>query len=249
VEATVIRAPLNSRSGSTSIAIRSTAVGNAQSGDADFIVTLVGAPIGAPTITTTRWRSSSTSSGRHGASLLYGDGRPARTWPSAKATVFLLPPHVRHSPQRPRAAWVLSSNTAGRRARVDCFEWYCLACHTRVHASKCSSEHRARSSAAVREVPRRYVSSASAGVRGVHGSVSTSTRIGSCLPRSGMKRFNRGGQAVWCRCVNAGSYLHAEDKEDCGVEGELCKASGSRMELRDLEQLFQRCRSSFHGRA
>ncbi|MGL4234072.1 MAG: 3-hydroxyanthranilate 3,4-dioxygenase [Casimicrobium sp.] len=47
--------------------------------------------------------------------------------------VFLLPPHVRHSPQRPEAG---SLCTVIERARpegvLDAFEWYCANCATRV---------------------------------------------------------------------------------------------------------------------
>ena len=57
-------------------------------------------PTSAPTSTTTRARSSSTSSG---ATWSCGSGRTVApgTSRSARARCFLLPAHVRHSPQRP----------------------------------------------------------------------------------------------------------------------------------------------------
>ncbi|MCW5261403.1 3-hydroxyanthranilate 3,4-dioxygenase [Verminephrobacter eiseniae] len=48
--------------------------------------------------------------------------------------IFLLPPHVRHSPQRPEAG---SRCLVIERQRpvgmFDAFEWYCLNCHHLVH--------------------------------------------------------------------------------------------------------------------
>jgi 3-hydroxyanthranilate 3,4-dioxygenase len=52
--------------------------------------------------------------------------------------VFLLPPHVRHSPQRPEAE---SRCLVIERARPlgvrDGFEWYCAACGSLVHRAEC----------------------------------------------------------------------------------------------------------------
>jgi 3-hydroxyanthranilate 3,4-dioxygenase len=48
--------------------------------------------------------------------------------------IFLLPPHVRHSPQRPEADSVGLVIERQRPAGVrDAFEWYCLDCHALVH--------------------------------------------------------------------------------------------------------------------
>jgi 3-hydroxyanthranilate 3,4-dioxygenase len=48
--------------------------------------------------------------------------------------VFLLPPHVRHSPQRPQAGSVGLVVEGNRRPDdVDGFEWFCFECGDRVH--------------------------------------------------------------------------------------------------------------------
>ena len=61
------------------------------------------------------------------------EGKPGRVELSEGA-VFLLPPHVRHSPQRPEPG---SLCIVIERARppgvIDGFEWYCLECHALVH--------------------------------------------------------------------------------------------------------------------
>lgn len=54
--------------------------------------------------------------------------------PIREGEIFLLPPHVRHSPQRPQAGSVglviESQRFAGMR---DAFEWFCFGCGARVH--------------------------------------------------------------------------------------------------------------------
>jgi 3-hydroxyanthranilate 3,4-dioxygenase len=48
--------------------------------------------------------------------------------------VFLLPPHVRHSPQRPIAGSVgLVIESPRKPGDIDGFEWYCFACEGLVH--------------------------------------------------------------------------------------------------------------------
>jgi len=48
--------------------------------------------------------------------------------------VFLLPPHVRHSPQRPQEGSVgLVVEPARQPDQKDGFEWYCFNCHALVH--------------------------------------------------------------------------------------------------------------------
>ena len=61
------------------------------------------------------------------------DNGRMRDVPLREGEIFLLPPHVPHSPQRP-------ANTLGmiiERTRppgvFDAFEWYCDKCHARVH--------------------------------------------------------------------------------------------------------------------
>jgi 3-hydroxyanthranilate 3,4-dioxygenase len=64
---------------------------------------------------------------------LWIDGRKERV-ELKEGDIFLLPPHVRHSPQRPEAG---SACLVIERQRppglLDGFEWYCDACHHRVH--------------------------------------------------------------------------------------------------------------------
>jgi 3-hydroxyanthranilate 3,4-dioxygenase len=54
--------------------------------------------------------------------------------PIREGDVFLLPPHVRHSPQRPIPGSV-GLVVEGTRRDTDCdgFEWYCFSCGDRVH--------------------------------------------------------------------------------------------------------------------
>ena len=59
-----------------------------------------------------------------------------RIWdiPICEGEVFLLPPHVRHSPQRPVANSVgLVVEGARLPGSLDGFEWYCFACGAKLH--------------------------------------------------------------------------------------------------------------------
>lgn len=52
--------------------------------------------------------------------------------------VFLLPPHVRHSPQRPEYdSLCLVIERARPIGMHDAFEWYCAACGSLVHRAQC----------------------------------------------------------------------------------------------------------------
>lgn len=54
--------------------------------------------------------------------------------PIREGEVFFLPPHVRHSPQRPVPGSVgLVVEGARRDGDLDGFEWYCFECGNRVH--------------------------------------------------------------------------------------------------------------------
>ncbi|MCY4147889.1 MAG: 3-hydroxyanthranilate 3,4-dioxygenase [Gammaproteobacteria bacterium] len=54
--------------------------------------------------------------------------------PIREGEVFLLPPHVRHSPQRPVAGSIgLVVEGQRRKGDVDGFEWFCFACGEKVH--------------------------------------------------------------------------------------------------------------------
>jgi 3-hydroxyanthranilate 3,4-dioxygenase len=51
--------------------------------------------------------------------------------------IFLLPPHVRHSPQRPHPDSLCTVIERTRPAGViDAFEWYCAQCGSLVHRSE-----------------------------------------------------------------------------------------------------------------
>jgi 3-hydroxyanthranilate 3,4-dioxygenase len=47
--------------------------------------------------------------------------------------IFLLPPHVRHSPQRPAGSVGLVIERVRRPGEIDAFEWYCERCDTLLH--------------------------------------------------------------------------------------------------------------------
>ena len=54
--------------------------------------------------------------------------------------VFLLPPHVRHSPQRPAGSIGLVVEAA-RPNDFDAFEWYCFECGALVHRIEAKVQH------------------------------------------------------------------------------------------------------------
>ena len=54
--------------------------------------------------------------------------------PISEGEIFLLPPHVRHSPQRPQAGSIgLVVEPKRPEGAKDAFEWYCFDCKSRVH--------------------------------------------------------------------------------------------------------------------
>jgi len=61
--------------------------------------------------------------------------------PIREGEVFLLPPHVRHSPQRPQPGSVGLVVEAARPNDVDGFEWYCFTCSALVHRVEVSVKH------------------------------------------------------------------------------------------------------------
>ena len=62
--------------------------------------------------------------------------------------VFLLPPHVRHSPQRLGSGLGLVIERARPVGMIDAFEWYCAACGSMVRRSEC------RLASIVTDIPR-----------------------------------------------------------------------------------------------
>jgi len=53
--------------------------------------------------------------------------------PIREGEVFLLPPHARHSPQRPAESIGLVVEGTRRPGMLDAFEWFCFECGARVH--------------------------------------------------------------------------------------------------------------------
>lgn len=54
--------------------------------------------------------------------------------PIKQGEVFLLPPHIRHSPQRPVPGSVgLVVEGTRRESDIDGFEWFCFGCGAKVH--------------------------------------------------------------------------------------------------------------------
>lgn len=61
------------------------------------------------------------------------DGKPGRV-DLREGAMFLLPPHVRHSPQRPEeGSLCLVIERQRPEGALDGFEWYCAACGALVH--------------------------------------------------------------------------------------------------------------------
>jgi 3-hydroxyanthranilate 3,4-dioxygenase len=61
--------------------------------------------------------------------------------PIREGDVFLLPAHVRHSPQRPQPGSVGLVVEAARPNDLDGFEWYCFGCGTLVHRVEVRVKH------------------------------------------------------------------------------------------------------------
>jgi 3-hydroxyanthranilate 3,4-dioxygenase len=61
------------------------------------------------------------------------NGKPGR-FELKEGAIFLMPPHLRHSPQRPEAGSVCLVIERTRPEGVkDGFEWYCQSCHALLH--------------------------------------------------------------------------------------------------------------------
>ncbi len=65
------------------------------------------------------------------------DGEEFYDVPIREGEVFLLPPHVRHSPQRPQEGSIgLVVEPKRQEGQRDAIEWYCFECGTRVHRAE-----------------------------------------------------------------------------------------------------------------
>jgi len=109
-------------------------VGNAQIWeDGDFIVTIVGGPNQRTDYHDDPLEEFFFQLKGNMVLRILEDGRP-KDVPIREGDVFLLPPHVRHSPQRPEPGSVgLVIEYRRPPGVVDAFEWYCRGCHARVH--------------------------------------------------------------------------------------------------------------------
>jgi len=57
--------------------------------------------------------------------------------PIREGDIFLLPAHIRHSPQRPQEGSIgLVIEPARPEGALDAVEWYCFNCNTRVHRAE-----------------------------------------------------------------------------------------------------------------
>lgn len=69
------------------------------------------------------------------------DGGEIYDVPVREGEVFLLPPHVRHAPQRPQEGSIGIVVEAPRQpGMMEGFEWYCFECNARVHRAEVSLE-------------------------------------------------------------------------------------------------------------
>jgi 3-hydroxyanthranilate 3,4-dioxygenase len=73
--------------------------------------------------------------------LKVGDNGNFYDVPIREGDVFLLPAHVRHSPQRPTGTIGLVVEPQRREEELDGFEWYCFACGALVHRIELKVKH------------------------------------------------------------------------------------------------------------
>ena len=57
----------------------------------------------------------------------------SRDLPLKQGSIFLMPPHMRHSPQRPAGSIGLVIERQRPAGVIDAFEWYCLNCDALLH--------------------------------------------------------------------------------------------------------------------
>lgn len=63
-------------------------------------------------------------------------GKPPREIPIKEGEIFLLPKHMRHSPQRPPDTIGVVIEVPRPEGSLDAFEWYCPNCHQLVHRAE-----------------------------------------------------------------------------------------------------------------
>jgi len=109
-------------------------VGNAQIWqDTDFIVTVVGGPNRRTDYHDDPYEEFFYQMKGDAFLNVMENGKPGR-FDLKQGAIFLMPPHVRHSPQRPEAGSVCLVIERTRPEGVkDGFEWYCQQCHHLLH--------------------------------------------------------------------------------------------------------------------
>lgn len=104
--------------------------------DADIIVTVVGGPNQRTDFHDDPYEEFFHQFKGNAHLLVLDRGRFERVH-LKEGDVFLLPAHVRHSPQRPEAGSLCLVIERSRPAgELDAFEWYCAACAARVHRAE-----------------------------------------------------------------------------------------------------------------
>ena len=109
-------------------------VGNAQLfQDTDFIVTVVGGPNQRTDFHDDPLEEFFWQFKGNAYLNTMQDGKPGRI-DLPEGSMLVLPPHVRHSPQRPEADSICLVIERNRpEGMLDGFEWFCPACHTLLH--------------------------------------------------------------------------------------------------------------------
>jgi 3-hydroxyanthranilate 3,4-dioxygenase len=99
--------------------------------DSDFIVTVVGGPNQRTDYHDDPYEELFYQFKGNAWLNTMADGKPGRV-ALDEGAIFLLPPHVRHSPQRPdpESLCLLVERPA---EVLDGFEWFCLSCHALLH--------------------------------------------------------------------------------------------------------------------
>jgi 3-hydroxyanthranilate 3,4-dioxygenase len=101
--------------------------------DTDFIVTVVGGPNERTDFHDDPYEEFFYQMKGHASLLVWQDGAFSRIH-LAEGDIFLLPPHMRHSPQRPEAGSLcLVIERTRPQGAIDGFEWYCASCGHLVH--------------------------------------------------------------------------------------------------------------------
>ena len=105
--------------------------------NSDFIVTVIGGPNGRSDFHDDPFEEFFYQLQGDAALLLYENGHFEQV-ELKQGEVFLLPPHVRHSPQRPvEDSLGLVIERARPPGELDAFEWYCAGCASLLHRAEC----------------------------------------------------------------------------------------------------------------